>query len=114
MKIAMCCLLLAASAGSLCAVAGPATSGGEPNKRVVKFGDLDLNGSAGTAELYKRIRIAAVAVCEPASPRQLRSVELTEQCMEQAIARAIVDVNAPALTGYYLGKTARPITLAQR
>jgi hypothetical protein len=30
------------------------------------------------------------------------------------MARAIADVNAPALTSYYVSKTKRPLTLARR
>jgi hypothetical protein len=34
--------------------------------------------------------------------------------VEQSIARAVADVNAPALTSYYVSKTKRPITLARQ
>jgi hypothetical protein len=30
---------------------------------------------------------------------------ISDQCREQAIARAVGDVNAPALTAYYQGRT---------
>lgn len=113
MKTAIPCTLLAMLLSSLSAAAA-AVEPGEVATRRVNFADLDLTRSAGVAVLYARIKSAAGEVCEPVNARALESVERSHRCTEQAIARAVADVNAPALTSYYLAKTRQTITLAQR
>jgi UrcA family protein len=116
-KTAVPCALLAILLGSLsaCADAGAAQPGDAVATRRVKFGDLDVTRSAGAATLYSRIQRAAREVCEPAFASGVREVVLlTHRCMEQSIARAVADVNAPALTAYHLTKTKQTITLARR
>jgi len=77
----------------------------EVSQRIVRFADLDITRSAGAATLYARITTAARAVCEPSlSSQELGFSSQTRQCLEQAIERAITDVNAPALTSYQLMK----------
>ena len=116
-KTAVPCALLAILLGTLsaCADVYAAPPGYEVATRTVKYGDLDLTRSAGAASLYSRIQYAANAVCEPAVssiPRE--SILPTRHCVEQSIARAVADVNAPALTSYYLSKTKQAITLARQ
>jgi UrcA family protein len=94
--------------------AAAAVEPGEVATRRVNFADLDLTRSAGVAVLYARIKSAAGEVCEPVNAGALESVMLSHRCTEQAIARAVADVNAPGLTSYYLAKTRQTITLAQR
>jgi UrcA family protein len=113
MKTAIPCTLLALLLSSLSAAAA-AVELGEFATRTVCFADLDLTRSAGVAVLYARIQSAAREVCEPLIARALESVERSHRCTEQAIARAVADVNAPALTSHYLAKTRQTITLAQR
>ena len=116
-KTAVPCALLAILLGTLsaCADVYAAPPGYEVATRTVKYGDLDLTRSAGAATLYSRIQNAAKAVCEPAISSGAReSMLLTLHCKEQSIARAVADVNAPALTSYYVSKTKRPITLARQ
>jgi UrcA family protein len=116
-KTAVPCALLAILLGPLsaCADAYAAPPGYEVATRKVKYGDLDLTRSTGAATLYSRIQNAANAVCEPAISSGVReSMLLTRHCVEQSIARAVADVNAPALTSYYVSKTKRPITLARQ
>jgi UrcA family protein len=117
MKTAVPCALLAILLGTLsaCADADAAQPGNVVATRRVKFGDLDVTRSAGAATLYSRIQRAAREVCEPAFASGAREVILlTHRCMEQSIARAVADVNAPALTAYHLTKTKQAITLARR
>jgi len=116
-KTAVPCALLAILVGPLsaCADALAAPPGYEVATRTVKFGDLDLSRSAGAAALYSRIQNAASAVCEPAiSAGPKESTLFAKRCREQSIARAVADVNAPALTSYYLTKTKQAITLARQ
>ena len=116
-KTAVPYALLAILLGSLsaCADAYAAPPGYDVATRTVKYGDLDLARSAGAATLYSRIQNAANAVCEPAISSGAReSILLTRHCVDESIARAVADVNAPALTSYYVSKTKRPLTLARR
>jgi UrcA family protein len=113
MKTAIPCTLLAILLSSLSAAAA-AVEPGEVATRRVNFADLDLTRSAGVAVLYARIKSAAREACEPVNSRELEWVMRSHGCAEQAITRAIVAVNAPALTSYYLAKTRQTITLAQR
>ena len=111
----------AAVGSALCAMLSVSLSvpagAGEPTeapRRVVKFADLDLNHGAGVAELYARIRAAARDVCEPLIASDLASAIGARACVAQAIERPVAEVNAPQLTSYYLAKTRRAITVAQR
>jgi UrcA family protein len=117
MKTAVPGALLAILLGPLsaCADVHAAPVSYDVATRTVKYGDLDLARGAGAATLYSRIQNAARAVCEPAlTSRAWESILVAHRCVEQSIARAVADVNAPALTSYYVSKTKRPITLARQ
>jgi UrcA family protein len=72
--------------------------------RVVKFDDLDLHRNAGAATLYSRISLAAREVCEPSDVITVKILRERAGCRQDAVARAIAEVNSPVLTQYYLGK----------
>jgi UrcA family protein len=109
MKSAIRHTIFAVFLGSLSALAA-AGPGDEPAKRTVYFADLDLSHGAGVAVLQS----AAREVCRPANARELKSIMIARQCVEQATARAVAEVNAPMLTSYYLQKTGVPLTVARR
>lgn len=76
-------------------------------QETVKFGDLDVTRLAGAQELYRRIEHAAREVCDPYVPgRYVVSVRYRD-CMDQAIGRAVADVDAPLLTARYEALTGR-------
>jgi UrcA family protein len=105
-KTAVASALLAMSLISLNSSAGSVAhdDGGVPSRRV-SFADLDLTRSTGVSTLYARIKAAAAEVCQPEFDGVVpEHVQIIRRCREQAIARAIVDVNAPALTSYYLAR----------
>jgi len=107
--------LLLATLGwlSACTDVAAAEQASEVTTRRVRYADLDLTRDAGAATLYSRIHVAARQVCEPAyGIRTLKVFEPTHRCIEAAITRAVADVNAPALTSYYLAKTGQTIHLA--
>jgi UrcA family protein len=112
MKTAMQCTLLAMSLSSLSAVAATIVPDDEVPARTVKFADLNLTRSEGAAVLYARISAAAREVCLPATTWVPQLLFRAYRCREEAIARAVADVNAPVLTSYYLAK-AKP-TMEQR
>ncbi len=112
-KATICSVLGATLLLSLSVPAG-ADESTEVPRRVVNFADLDLTHSAGVEALYVRIRSAAREVCEPLIASDLQTAVRSMTCAEQAIERAIAEVNAPKLTSYYLAKKHRVITVAHR
>jgi UrcA family protein len=88
------------------AIAATGESPYEATQRRVRYADLDITRSAGAAALYTRITAAARAVCEPtlSTWEQESIASRSRRCREQAIERAVADVNAPALTSYHLTK----------
>jgi len=111
---ALLAILLGSSSAGAVGVADAAPPGYELATRVVKYGDLDLTRRAGVSALYSRIQSATRAVCEPAiSTGAKEATAGVRRCREQALTRAVADVNAPALTNYYLTKTKQAITLAR-
>ena len=79
---------------------GAATSDNPP-QRVVSYADLNLNHKAGAQTLLFRIKSAARAVCEPQLRRVLSRSTTYQQCLKQAVGRAVADVDAPVLAQVY-------------
>lgn len=102
LKFLVPCALAGILASPLSALA--ATLDAPLPSRVVQFGDLDLNRDSGVATLYLRIRSAATEVCDPLDALLVKLLRERFDCRQDAIARAVADVNSPALTAYYLGK----------
>jgi UrcA family protein len=74
--------------------------------QTVKFGDLNLNSEQGAATLYLRIKAAARNVCPgDQSDHQLRPISVRPSCTDEAIARAVRQVNNSTLTAYYSAKS---------
>ena len=106
--------LLAALAGLCEAGAATIAPADELPQRTVRFTDLDVSHSAGAAALYSRIKSAAAQVCDQHGVRSLEAITSTRRCVDQAIERAVTEVNVPALTGVYRAKSARPVIVAQK
>jgi UrcA family protein len=94
--------VLLAGAWQFDAAAADAPASAEGNQTTVYFGDLNVDHGAGAAVLYRRIRHAAMSVCgDPiltGSPFISRS---WRNCVADAINRAVLAVDRPALTAYY-------------
>lgn len=121
MKIATQCLLVTACVGAVVActdvyAADTSTVQGlEFAQRTVKYADLDLTRTAGAQPLYSRIRSAARQVCAASfSSREWDAFYATRPCIDQAITRAVADVNSPMLTSYYMARSRQTIRLAQK
>ena len=94
-----------------CLAAAPSN---DVRTEVVGFADLDLTRPAGAHELYRRIEHAARDVCDPyASGRYVLSMPYRD-CKNQAIRRAVADVDAPLLTARYQALTGRQILRPQQ
>jgi UrcA family protein len=104
-KILASCALVGIIASPFSAFATMISKLDEPVSRVVRYGDLDLSRDSGVATLYSRINSAARAVCEPLDVMLLKVLRERFDCRQDAVARAVADVNSPALTSYYLAKT---------
>ena len=82
--------------------------------RVVHFGDLDLSHRTGTAVLYARIRSAAEEVCASRVAGYFEAIAVAKSCRQEAIARAVADVNSPLLWSYHLEQNKQSIAIVQR
>jgi UrcA family protein len=105
LKFILSCTLAGLLAGPVSALAATADRLDSLPARKVKYGDLDLNRDAGVAALFSRIKTAAREVCQPVDVVFLNLVRQRYNCSQDAIARAVADVNAPLLTSYFLEKT---------
>jgi UrcA family protein len=96
-------LLLLAGAWQCDALAAPdAPTARDVDQTTVHFGDLNIDQTAGAAVLYRRILSAARHVC--GEPHLLDSHMISaswRRCVAQAVDRAVVAVDRPALTGYH-------------
>jgi len=81
----------------------------DPPRKAVKFSDLNLNTPEGAAVLYKRITGAAKEVCDVFDDSIFpHSHEVqVNACIDQAITRAVMQINRPMLTAVYKVKTGR-------
>ena len=100
------CDVLAAAPKSLAAE--------DVNQTTVHFDDLNVDHPAGAAVLYRRIQHAAVRVCgDPQLPGSRFESRVWRRCVTQAVDRAVVALDRPALTAYYREhQTTRPRTFA--
>jgi UrcA family protein len=77
--------------------------------REVSFAGLNLTRHADVELLYRRIAAAASQVCDTVpGPVDLGTKVRVKRCTSEAIARAVADVDVPALTQYYAVKTNQP------
>jgi UrcA family protein len=111
MKNAIPCVLLAVLAVSLSAIAAAAQFADQAPSQIVRFADLDISSSEGVTMLYRRIRSAARTVCEPVDARTLEAKIPRHGCEDQAVERAVAQVNAVSLDRYYNSRTGRTISV---
>jgi UrcA family protein len=83
-------------------------------QETVKYGDLDVSRATDAAQLYARIRIAAIDVCRSLDHGDLGSKALSHRCVDQAITVAVAKVDLPALYSVYNAKNAiaKPLMFA--
>jgi len=95
-------LLLGGLAGVMAAgAAGAATSDSDLPSVVVKYSDLTLATDSGVNQLYRRITAAAKQVCPDATMRDLGAQRQVEHCWNQAVAKAIQQIDNPRLAALY-------------
>jgi UrcA family protein len=100
-------LISALIAGLVCAgeaaLFAAATSAAELTESVtVRFTDLNLDRPHDVARLYYRIRGAAQSICgEPDPVFADWANPVRQHCVSDAIARAVAQVDRPALSAYH-------------
>jgi UrcA family protein len=96
-------LLLLVGAWQCDALATPeAPTARDVDQTTVHFGDLNIDQTGGAAVLYRRIQYAAERVCgEPYLPGSHMVSPFWRRCVAQAVDRAVVAVDRPALTVYH-------------
>jgi UrcA family protein len=113
MKFAVLCTLAPILASPLSALASAVGQSDEPPQRVVNYADLDLNRSSEVATLYSRINSAAREVCAPQDGWSVSLLRQRFDCRQDAIARAVADVNSAVLTSYYLTRNKAAVLTQQ-
>jgi UrcA family protein len=101
-----------ALAGAFAALAATTTSfaapySDAPPSVTVRYDDLNLATSAGADALYRRISIAARAVCGDEYSRDLAVVAANQRCRADAVAKAVREVNNPQLALVHAARTFR-------
>jgi len=74
----------------------------------------DLNSSAGIATLYQRIERAAADICQlPQGSKLLTTQSEIRNCRANAVDRAILQANLPALSSLHVARTGRNVDNSQ-
>ena len=85
--------------------------------KLVSFKDLNTSSTEGAAVLYERIKSAANEVCGKRDRVELSQSHAIQACINQAVSRAVAQINSPVLTSLYQVKTGKvdkqTATLAQ-
>jgi UrcA family protein len=104
-KINSCLFALLVIPSLLIAESGMAVARGDEAPSVtVRYHDLNLDSQKGVADLYERIRAAAVVVCKSTEgPQLVNRVFWSEwnACINHAVANAVHTVHNEKLTAYH-------------
>lgn len=75
----------------------------EPASITVKYTKADLQGPR-VVKLYNRIHTAARDLCMHLDSWQLAAHRRYEQCLDQAVTRAVAQIHSKALTAIHLAR----------
>jgi UrcA family protein len=113
--IAIAWVMLAS--GPIACVADAAKASEPVAHKVVRFKDLNLRNTEGAAVLYGRIKSAANEVCGKGDRFNLSQSHATQICINEAVSRAVAQIDSPMLTSLYQANTGKAdkqtATLAQ-
>jgi UrcA family protein len=104
--------IVAVSFAAALAADSAATHAAEPAVRsiIVRYAELDLSKRQGIEILYERIRGAAKRVCRPDSGAlAIHDRASWRDCYQDAIERAVKQVNVPTLTALHRTKTSSAV-----
>jgi UrcA family protein len=108
-------LMLASASLTLAIHAAQANDLNPPTQKVVSFRDLNMHSPEGIEIAFKRIKNAARDVCATPDRYDLSESAL-KPCINDAVAKAVAQVDSPLLTSLYeskSSKTAKKVTFAQ-
>jgi UrcA family protein len=98
-------------------VATTAQAGESLPHKVVSIKGLNLSSTEGAAVVYGRIKNAANEVCGMYDRFNLSQSHAIQICVNEAVSRAVAQVNSPVLTSLHNAKTGKAdkqtTTLAQ-
>ena len=88
-----------------------------PKQMLVRYADLDLARSYKARRCFSTAyRAAAKIVCAPLESKDPARLVMFQNCVSDAMARAVTQVDRPGLNAYYRGKVpgsnAAPIAIA--
>jgi UrcA family protein len=103
--------LLMLTGGLGCAVAAGTASAATPDNDVpsvvIHYSNQTLATDQGVQRLYAQIVRAAKQVCPDATIRGLAATASVQQCRQQAVARAIHQIDNPELASLYAASSKR-------
>jgi len=102
-RAAAALVLLGGLAGVM--AAGAAAFDNDPPSIVVKYSDLTLATDSGVSQLYRRITAAARLVCPDAPIRDLGMRQQVEACRNQAVTRAVRQIDNSRLAALHATHT---------
>jgi UrcA family protein len=98
--------LLAAFFGAIATVPVAAAPPSVAKSTEVRYGDLDLDSTAGVAALYSRLQVAAEKVCDSRfRPGTFVVSASWRTCVADALTQAVAAVDSPAVTAYHAANT---------
>jgi UrcA family protein len=97
-------VVLLSLGGACVANANAATPRSDVPTVVVKYGDLNVATDAGAKALYRRIVLAARAVCPDADVRDFGVRTASMACQNAAISRAIASVPSAPLAAIFAAR----------
>lgn len=95
--------------GSLVAPAHAVMPSRDTRQQAVSYADLDLSRDADAETLHRRIRAAARSICWTPGVMEILKISRMRDCADLATAKAVADVNAPALTRYHAARGNTPV-----
>ena len=103
MRAAVACTVLA-TCTAIGALGSAHAANADSPALTVRYADLNLSTEQGSLVLYGRIVAAAQQVCVVDDIRDLRMFNAAKLCRQQAIAKAVRDVNSPMLASVYAAR----------
>ena len=83
-----------------------ALAAAEPPTLTVRYTDLNVESEQGAQALYARLRMASKHVCANFEGRELRQRAAWKECYDEALTKAVADLNVERLTALHHRKAA--------
>jgi UrcA family protein len=90
-----------ALSGAATIVPAQAAEPAQFHTQIVRYGDLNIDSEQGAKALYTRIRGAAGNVCSWLDGRSVTEKKRRQNCFDQAVANAVVQVNQVRVTALH-------------